>query len=339
MQKVYIKKTPFGTFRSDKPLSHGITVFLILQSIAYFNLAALALCGLLYRSTDPEIIQDLLNSRSISALGYALEDALELIGVNTLTFYLVALGFFTALGVLGIVVVYLRTVAFDRFRQEVVCVARADESRDATYTLTPEDGDAILSLALGADQTADASHDGDPMLNQEQNNQDALNLYGYVGMNKRAEMLKYAARMAKEQGSRATDAAEREKLILQADKYHAHYLKNRSIRTIKGDAQDLARALHCQVSYGDTVENGHRRFTVQIPETILTREDGTQAVVDGFFRIVVRRNHETLASLVCVLPLNGTESPCEFSGYYPTDTLDTPEMICEPMELWLMEKP
>lgn len=339
MQKVYTKKTPFGTFRSDKPLSHGITLFLIIQSIAYFGLATLALCGLLYRSTDPEIIQDLLNCRSISALGYALEDALELIGVNTLTFYLVAIVFFAALGVLGIVVVYLRTVAFDTFKKEVVCMAKADESQDGAYTLTPEDNEVILSIALGTNQPSNASPDSDSMSNQEQNNQDALNLYRHVGMNKRSEMLKYAARMEKEQGSRATDAAERDNHLMQADKYHAHYLKNRSVRTVKAEPQALAQALNCQASYGDTIENGHRRYTVQIPETILPQEDGTQAVVDGFFRIVVRRNHETLASLVCVLPLNGTESPCEFSGYYPTDSLDTPEMICEPMELWLMEKP
>ena len=339
MQKVYIKKTPFGTFRSDKPLSHGITIFLIIQSIVYFGLAELALCGLLYRSTDPEIIQDLLNCRSISALGYALEDALELIGVNTLTFYLVALGVFSALGVLGILVAYLRTVAFDAFKKEVVCMVKVDELQDGVYTLTPEDCDMILSLALGTNQTADATTDCDAMSMQEQNNRDALNLYRYVGMNKRSEMLKYAARVTKGQGSRATEAAERNNLIMQAEKYHAHYLKNRSVRTIKGQPQALAQALHCQASYGDAIEDGHRRFTVQIPETILPQEDGTQTVVDGFFRIVVRRNHETLASLVCVLPLNGTESSCEFSGYYPTDSLDTPEMICEPMELWLMEKP
>ena len=104
IQKIYTKKTPFGHFRSDRPLSHGVSIFLIIQSILYFTFAFLAFCGILYKITDPEIIFKLENCHSLEGFGYALLDIVRLIGENTLVYYGVAIGLFTSLAVISVVI-------------------------------------------------------------------------------------------------------------------------------------------------------------------------------------------------------------------------------------------
>lgn len=314
MQNIYTQKTPFGTFRSDKPLSHGVSVFLILQSVLYFDLGIMALCGLLYNVTESQL------------------------NVDRIVFWSVALVFTVALAVCSIVIVSKRIKAFERFRKDVICFSLLEDPANA---LTADDQCLVAGLCLGAPDGW-----GAPITCAEEQNarNDAVTLlYHSVGTDKRGDMLAYASRTLLSGADKETNPLEKSRLRANGQKLRAHYLKDRVLRRIKGDPSELLRSLELSVSFvgantDDTDDSGYRPFTVTIPEKTVRLSDGHDGVIDGFFRVSVREGGETVSTLVCMLPLNGTAERAVFTGYYPAFE-ETPEVFCEPISLWITEKP
>lgn len=342
MQKIYTKKTPFGHFRSDRPLSHGVSIFLIIQSILYFTFAFLAFCGILYKITDPEIIFKLENCHSLEGFGYALLDTVTLIGENTLVYYGVAIGLFTSLAVISVVIAVLRIAAFEKYLMEVKYFALLE---DPANDLTEQDRAFALSFALGSPE---ASETDEPQTDrlialQEQSNRDILNLFNIVGTGKRGEIFLHSSRLLRENAKIVTDPDEQDKLSALSEKYYAHHLKNRTMQIVQGDAMELLSSLNvtAKFSHRSTEGDGHvSSFTVTVPETIQQLTDGSDAVIDGLFRVSVKAEDEVIAKLVCLLPMNGSAEPCSYKGYYPTTADDQRlALFIEPISLWLMEKP